>query len=125
MKAFKFILALLATLVLTMSCSKEQQLNAPFDNTEDIYFVKYICEKAYGKASYVNEDGKGVTSPTVYTGGSFERTIGPVAKGFKSSVTVDRGTGIRDLPVRIEVKCNDGPFVVKAEGICSVNYIIH
>ena len=110
-----------------MGCSKDSQSGTPSDNgdtIEDIYFVKYVCDKAYGTARYTNEEGKSVTSPSVYNGGSFERTIGPVAKGFKSSVTVDRGTGVRDLAVRIEVKRNDEPFVVKVEGICSVSYVI-
>ena len=38
------------------------------------------------------------------------------------SFTVDRGTGVRDIPVRIEVKKNEEPFVVKVEGIYSVSY---
>ena len=127
MKVLSKIIILLAALFLTMSCSKDPQSDTPSDSgdkIEDIYFVKYICDKAYGTARYTNEEGKSVTSPSVYNGGSFERTIGPVAKGFKSSVTVDRGTGVRDLAVRIEVKRNDEPFVVKVEGICSVSYVI-
>ena len=127
MKVLSKLFILLAVLFLTLGCSKDSQLGTPSDNgdtLEDIYFVKYVCDKAYGTARYTNEEGKSVTSPSVYNGGSFERTIGPVAKGFKSSVTVDRGTGVRDLAVRIEVKRNDEPFVVKVEGICSVSYVI-
>lgn len=127
MKVLSKLLILLAALFFVISCSKDPQSNTPSnneDNIEDVYFVKYVCDRAYGTARYTNEEGKSVTSPTVYSGGSFERTIGPVAKGFKSSVTVDRGTGVRDLPVRIEVKRNNEPFVVKIEGICSVSYVI-
>ena len=44
--------------------------------------------------------------------------------GFNCSFSMDRGTGVNDLPVRIEVKKNEQPFVIKVEGIGRVSYTI-
>lgn len=99
--------------------------NQPSSIEEDIFFVKYISDKPIGTASYTNEEGKTITIRNVTgSNGVFERTIGPVYSGFKCSFSMDRGTGINDLPVRIEVKKNDQPFVVKVEGIGRVSYTI-
>ena len=102
---------------LMLSCEK----TCP--NTQDTYFIRYIADRAIGIISYTTEDGDRQSLTTnSYT--KFERTIGPVYTGFSCSFTVDRGTGVRDIPVRIEVKKNEEPFVVKVEGIHSVSYKI-
>lgn len=110
---------------LMLSCDK----TCPNSNTDgnkegkDTYFVKYISDRAIGIITYTDVGGHG-KSITTNSYIDFERTIGPVNTGFSCSFRVDRGTGIKDIPVRIEVKRNDEPFVVKAEGIYSVSYKI-
>ena len=110
---------------LMLSCEKTcpNTTNDGIKEEQDTYFIRYISDRAIGIISYTTEDGGGQSLTTnSYT--EFERTIGPVYTGFSCSFTVDRGTGVRDIPVRIEVKNNEEPFVVKVEGICSVSYKI-
>ena len=101
---------------LILSCEKTSpNTNDDIQEEQDTYFIRYISDRAIGIISYTTEDGGGQSLTTnSYT--EFERTIGPVYTGFSCSFTVDRGTGVRDIPVRIEVKKNEEPFVVKVEG---------
>ena len=110
---------------LILSCEKTSpNTNDDIQEEQDTYFIRYISDRAIGIISYTTEDGGGQSLTTnSYT--EFERTIGPVYTGFSCSFTVDRGTGVRDIPVRIEVKKNEEPFVVKVEGIYSVSYKIN
>ncbi len=117
----KYIILLLS--IICIACTKESSSAAIGDSSQDEYYVKYISEKAIGIISYTKEDGTTFTLTQNYNQ-SFERTIGPVSKGFKCNFSVDRGTGVRDIPVRIEVKKNEAPFVVKEEGICTISYTI-
>ena len=113
--------------IITLIGCNNDNLNLPNDKDgkENVYFVRYISDKPIGTASYTNEEGKTITIRNVTgTNGVFERTIGPVYSGFKCSFSMDRGTGINDLPVRIEVKRNEEPFVIKVEGTHRVTYTI-
>ena len=53
----------------------------------------------------------------------FERTVGPVSKGFSASFSIDTGTGTV-MPLRIECRKDDGPFVVKVESNNRASYVI-
>ena len=122
----RIVLFLFATLTL-FGCNKGDLniSNDTEDSIEDVYFVKYISDCPIGTASYTNEKGKTITIRNVTgSNGVFERTVGPVYSGFKCSFSMDRGTGVYDLPVRIEVKRNEEPFVIKVEGIHRVTYTI-
>lgn len=114
----KYTILLIMSFLL-LACDKGN--NSETDRNE--YYVRYISDRAVGMAYYTDADGEIVTIRNVPQG-YFERTVGPVYKGFVCSFTMDRGTGICDLPVRIEVKENDAPFVVKAEGVYRVSYTI-
>ena len=115
----KFVL-LIISIIAFYGCETEN------GNNEDIYFVKYASEKPGAMISYTNENGEQVY--ITRTGGSgdstFERVVGPVYKGFKCYLSMDNGTGINNQPVRIEVKRNNEPFVVKVEGVAYVTYTI-
>lgn len=119
----RLLLLLIASLAI-FGCSKDPIIPSD-DKTEieDIYFVRYIGKSA-PQVTYTNEKGETVrlTNPSVedYV---FERTIGPVYKGFTCKFTMSTGTGTK-LPMRIEVKHNDEPFVVKVEGENSITYTI-
>ena len=109
-----------------MGCNKNNlNITDNKDTKENVYFVRYISDRPGGTASYTNEEGKTITIINVTgSNGVFERTVGPVYSGFKCSFSMDRGTGVYDLPVRIEVKRNEEPFVIKVEGIHKVTYTI-
>ena len=109
---------------LMLSCEKTCPNTTNYDIKEkqDTYFIRYISDRAIGIISYTTED-RSRQSLTTNSYTKFERTIGPVYAGFSCSFTIE-GTGIRDIPVRIEVKKNEEPFVVKVEGIRYVSYKI-
>lgn len=71
-------------------------------------------DHAIGWISYTKADGK-VENIRTDSYIDFERTVGPGSAGFTCHFIVDRGTGVNDIPVRIEVKKNEEPFVVKIE----------
>ena len=120
----KKFLVLLVSAIAFFACTPESA-NQPSSSEEEIFFVKYISDRPIGTASYTNEEGKTITIRNVTgSNGVFERTVGPVYKGFTCSFSMDRGTGVNDLPVRIEVKKNNQPFVIKVEGIGRVSYTI-
>ena len=118
------LLKLLIASLAIFGCSKDPFILS--DNRteiENIYFVRYIGKSA-GDVTYTNETGKTIRLISPLTENSvFERTIGPVYKGFTCKLTMSTGTGTR-LPMRIEVKHNDQPFVVKVEGENSITYTI-
>lgn len=118
----KRILIFVISLIAIFACSPEAS-QPNLEQTEDIFFVRYIGKSA-PMVTYTNEEGKRIslTNPSTEDG-VFERIIGPVYVGFKCSFSMDTGTGTK-LPIRIEVKRNDEPFVVKAEGNNSISYII-
>ena len=122
----------------TIACSKtttenEQEVNKP----ESEYYVKYASDGLNGNGiyaynvSYTDEKGE-ERSFSNMTADSFERTIGPVSKGFKASfrIWVANTNDTMTRAARIEVKKDNNPFVVKAEqsnrgyGGVSVSYTI-
>jgi hypothetical protein len=85
-------------------------------SAEAEYYVKYASNGLNGKyyVSYADADGTMVYLSNI-SGTDFERTVGPVSKGFEASFAI---RGDNTLPsVRIEVKEGSGPFVVKAEAV--------
>ena len=120
-----------------IACSKTptengQEVNQP----ESEYYVKYASDGLGGtgiyeyNVSYTDEKGEDRSFSNM-TADSFERTIGPVSKGFKASfrIWVANTNDTRTRAARIEVKKDNNPFVVKAEqakrgGGVSVSYTI-
>lgn len=112
-----------------LSCTKgSNEGNGNAENgdtiTEDVYFVKYASDGLSGRydASYTDENGRQVSLQSI-AGETFERTVGPVKKGFKATFSITRD--YTQAAVRIETKKNDEPFLVKKESTYgSVSYTI-
>ena len=135
MKRLTNLLAILAVLSLA-SCTPSPAASneGNTDVAEDVYFVKYASNGLQGSynVSYTAEDGKSVGLSNI-KGEDFERTIGPVSKGFKASYSVMTSLNYTTVATRIEVKKGSEPFVVKQEsvrtfsgsaGSCGVSYTI-
>lgn len=96
---------------------------------EEQYYVKYIGDSISGQYSVSYEDTKGTVTLSDQREAKFERTVGPVSKGFKASLRITCGYYMPPT-VRIEVKKGNAPFVVKAEKVgsgyvgASVSYVI-
>lgn len=114
---------LILSLITVFACSKVSSSSTSDTNYDDVFFVRYVGKSA-PMVTYTNEEGKNIslTNPSTEDG-VFDRTIGPVYKGFSCSFSMDTGTGTK-LPIRIEVKRNDEPFVVKVEGNNRISYTI-
>jgi len=117
-------------LVLLMGCAKSN----PVDNTQ--YYVKYIVN---GGASYplVISSTSGLkvnltnekNSVDEYIRGNatdYEFSIGPVKNGFTANLTATRYPALASSNLFIKprlqilVSINNGPFVLKKEGLSSV-----
>lgn len=98
--------------------------NGGRNDVKSEYYIRYCAERARGVVSYSNETG---TTTTLNTGqtmiSKFERTVGPVSKGFSASFSINTGTGTV-MPLRIECKKDDGPFVVKVESNNMASYVV-
>ena len=126
---------LVGLLIMVISCTPTNPSNTePKETAEDVYYVKYASNGLEGtySASYTDENGKTVNLSNI-KGADFERTIGPVSKGFEARYQVMSTLNYTTVAVRIEVKKGDDPFVVKKEAVntskgyacsCSVSYKI-
>jgi hypothetical protein len=113
---FSFI-AILFSILAVISCRKED------NNTKDEYFIRYQFEKSsnVGKIynmviNYTGENGNSIQTETK---SDFETTIGPVKKGFISSINViDKNASSTEYNLKIKLKIfvskNNGPFAEKA-----------
>lgn len=100
-----------------ISCQKND------NNTNDEYFIRYHFEKSsnVGKTynmviNYTGENGKTVQTETK---SDFETTIGPVKKGFTSSIhVIDKNAPSTEYNLKIKLKIfvskNNRPFSEKA-----------
>jgi len=97
------------------SCSKDDDINS------DEYYVKYEVNSSTiytgGKLDVVltNENNEN-TSLRINTGSQWETVIGPVKKGFKSSLKVNEvgnNYGHLRLYTQISVSKNGSPFALK------------
>ena len=112
------LLLTLGILIFAASCSKE----IPVVNDAS-YYIKYASDgfASYNKyvVSYTDETGETVRLSD-FRGDDFERTVGPVSKGFKAEYSItctsSQYTNIA-IGLRIEVKKDDGPFVVKKDAV--------
>ena len=124
MKRYLLLLISVCLSGLFSSCDNKGLEPEPTPAAESQYFVKYRSDGLSGRynASYRDEKGKTITLNNI-AGSEFERTIGPVKKGFEClfSITMD----YTKATVRIEVKKDDEPFLVKKESTFgSVSYKI-
>lgn len=131
-----FGLLFTCVMIITQSCTPN---NATNDNekpnaTTDVYYVKYASNGLEGTYSvnYTAEDGQPVYVSNI-KGADFERTIGPVSKGFEANFTITSTLNYTTVAVRIEVKKNNEPFIVKKESVthskgfpctCGVKYTV-
>ena len=118
--AFKTLLSVVLILSFT-SCGKDTPVSPDTPGQEPAaveYYVKYCIDQGGGRGnvSYKIEDGSTTYLNNIVIG-SFERTVGPVKKGFEASITAQSTSAGNQLNGRIEVKKGDAPFVVKKEGI--------
>ena len=131
MKMKKILLATaILSLMAAVSCVKVKEDPEKPNVEETRYYVRYVSNGLSRRydVHYTDADGKD-TYLASQAGETFERTVGPVSKGFKASFSI-KGDYVEPT-VRIEVKEGDFPFVVKAEATCisfsfgaSVSYTI-
>ena len=129
---FSFLGLLLLT---ASSCSKENTVDCNFPETPDaVYYIRYASNGLEGtySADYTSENNETVRLSNI-KGADFERTIGPVSKGFKANFGIRSTLNYTTVAVRIEVRKGNEPFMVKKEAVstsngyacsCSVSYTI-
>lgn len=125
MNRYVFLILSYCLIVFYSSCSNKTTIEPePTPNVESEYFVKYCSNGLSGRydAQYTDENGESVYLRNI-AGNEFERTIGPVKKGFKCSFSITQNYS--QTTVRIEIKKDNEPFVVKGESTFgSVTYTI-
>ena len=105
----------LTTIVILSGCKKDP-------TAIDEYYVKFILNSSTiysnGKLDvYINNEKNQPQTFSIDTKKVWEATIGPVNKGFQSTVTVGEATnnyGKLTLTGQILVSKNGGPFAIKA-----------
>ena len=129
------LLIITSIAALLISCAKPSDSNIPTEpegkeNAEGTveYYVRYCFDSSTGRfdITYTDVNGQGTHLSNVVAGPNFERTVGPVEKGFSAMFSVKSTTGSDQYNGRIEVKKGDAPFVVKKEGNAyySIKYTI-
>lgn len=114
------------TLFTFSSCSKDEILNNEINNSEENsnsnYYVKYVISSSYpyifSNWSVTTPDG--TYSKNDYQTRRWEQTYGPIKKGFRCSVKVERGTSTAE----IYVSKNQEPFALKNTGANGASYTI-
>lgn len=117
-KFFSFLMAALMLLgsgVLMTACEDENSEPSVAD-----YYVQYKAGSMYylNKVTVATENGKKVYSD--YKSSSFNKTFGPVRKGFMAEISV----GVSNSSVEIYVSRGNEPFVLKATGSGGAKYKI-
>ena len=123
----KRIILLIIAVLTVFGCAKESMSPSTAENkNEDIYFVRYAASSAGTSVTYTKEDGNKITVTGASTdNGTFERTVGPVCKGFYCYFSITKNNSdFSEIPLRIEVKRKGEPFVVKVEGKGSISYTV-
>lgn len=118
MKKFLCFCSIIASVLFLGSCT-ESTIG------EDEYFVRYVSDGLAGKydTTYSDESGNEISLKSI-EGDTFERIIGPVNQGYIAKFSIYSHLNGRRAVVRIEVKKNNAPFVVKKEGSDGVQYTI-
>ncbi|MBO5674015.1 MAG: hypothetical protein J6S09_06985 [Paludibacteraceae bacterium] len=126
----KKIVTVILLSVLAFSLTGCEGFNQPSNGNStqqrDEYYVKYTISSSFyyfGSITYADVNGTKHDRTGDYnrTSLKWEVIVGPVKKGFNSHVSYSRGSA---NIVKIEVSKNNGPFVLKASGDDSANYII-
>ena len=117
-KFFSFLMAALMLLgsgVMMTACEDENSEPSVAD-----YYVQYKAGSMYylNKVTVATESGKKVYSD--YKSSSFNKTFGPVRKGFMAEISV----GVSNSSVEIYVSRGNEPFVLKATGSGGAKYKI-
>ncbi len=105
------------------SCTKAETTTQ--QEEEEEYYIRYCAEEAIGTITYTDVSGT-ITVKANSSITNFERTVGPVKKGFTARFTITQESFIpgREKSLRIECKKGSAPFVVKAEGAGGVRYVV-
>ncbi|MCM1170317.1 MAG: hypothetical protein NC324_10330 [Bacteroides sp.] len=89
----------------------------------DEYYVQYVVSSNYpsifSNVHYASEQGEG--SFMNYQTRGWSETIGPVKKGFRAWVKVDRG----EPTCKIQVSKNNSAFATKSTGTGSASFTIN
>lgn len=123
-----FILCVFLASLFVLSCQKNTLTtdDTIIPTVENEYYVRYISNglSGYYTATYMNEKNIRISVKN-QKAETFERIIGPVHSGFKASFSIQKDFPM-DLPasVRIEVRKNSEPFLIKREGTTGVSYTI-
>lgn len=129
MKKFPLVLLPLFLLFAVCACEPDYlgndngNTNAGPTVSNDEYYVQYIVSTNYpyifSNVHYATEKGEG--SFMNYQTRSWSETIGPVKKGFRAWVKVDKG----EPTCKIQVSKNNSAFATKATGTRSVSFTIN
>ena len=114
----RLFLLVVGILIALSSCTKSTPTG------DEAYYVKYASDgfqSNYYKyvVTYTDENGETVRLSD-FKGDDFERTIGPVSKGFKAEYSIkctSQQYVNHAIGLRIEVKNGNDPFVVKKDAV--------
>jgi hypothetical protein len=115
----------LAVAALGMSSCTKAETTTQQQEEEEVYYIRYCAEEAVGTITYTDVSGT-ITVKANSSITNFERTVGPVQKGFTARFTITPEVFIpgREKSLRIECKKGLAPFVIKAEGAGGVGYVV-
>lgn len=120
------LLLSIATVMIMTGCSKDNDQDSPVNGVR--YYVKYevfVSSSHYGDLFVDVNTEKGTQSFTIPRSSSFSETFGPVSKGFAASVTARTNfTVTGGIYSSIYVCRGEEPFVLKATGSSSADYVI-
>ena len=124
MKRILLLLSFAALLMMT-GCSKDNDQDTPVDGVR--YYVRYevsVSSIYIGDLFVDAKTEKGIQSFKL-SGKLFSETFGPVSKGFAASVTAHADYIVTGgYYSSIYVCRGEEPFVLKATGSSSANYVI-
>jgi len=123
MKKSKLVLYSLLIVLFGFGCGKDSDEDCSCPNTGmDEYYIKYDLRSTTiylgGTLNVIIKDETGIsTNYTVDTQTEWELTVGPVSRGFDSSIHVIANQDTNDrlrLYTKISVSKNNSPFAIKA-----------
>ena len=124
MKKIILLLSFAAVMMMT-GCGKDNEQDSPENDVR--YYVKYEVSVSSIYIGDLYVDAKTEKGNQLFTTSSklFSETFGPVSKGFAASVTAHADYTITGgIYSSIYVCRGEEPFVLKATGSSSANYVI-
>ena len=124
MKKLLLLFSFAAVLMMT-GCGKDNELDSPENDVR--YYVKYevSVSSSYIGDLYVDAKTERGTQSFKTSSKLFSETFGPVSKGFAASVTAHTDYTVTGaMHSSIYVCRGEEPFVLKATGSSSADYVI-